>query len=78
VNRVRQCPSDDLKNIDCGFLPSDRWPSQGPPGVWSQSGIVYRTPAFGGFKPFVISTFSKDRRDAGSFVIKIEENPRLG
>jgi hypothetical protein len=73
VNRIKECqfPPDSTENIDCGFLPEANWPKEGPGGVWRQRGISYITPAFGGFKPFVITTFSTDDRSSGTFNIEI-------
>ena len=78
VTRVRQCPSTDPKNIDCGFPPEG--PRQVRPNTWGMRGTIYRTPAFGGFKPFVIQTYTQDNPSAGEggFQIEIDENPRLG
>lgn len=78
VTRVKKCPSADPKNIDCGFPPGP--PKQVRPDVWQQVGTVFRTPAFGGFKPFIIETSARDNPSAGSggFEIFIAENPKLG
>lgn len=78
VTRVRQCPSTDPKNIDCGFPPEG--PRQVRPNTWGMRGTIYHTPAFGGFKPFVIETWTSDNpsKGEGGFQIEIDENPRLG
>jgi hypothetical protein len=78
VTRVKKCASTDAKNIGCGFAPEPA--KQRGPNRWSQAGVVYRTPAFGGFKPFVIQTYTIDNPSVGEgeFKIEITENPRLG
>ena len=78
VTRVKQCASTDAKNIDCGFPPTPA--KQLAPSKWGQEGAVYRTPALGGFKPFVIQTYSTDNPSdgKGEFKIEITENPKLG
>ena len=80
VTKVRKCPSVDPKNIDCGFPIEAGWPKQMRPNTWGTPGVIYRTPAFGGFKPFVIETYTSDNPSAGEggFRIQITENPRLG
>lgn len=77
ITKVRQCPSRDPKNIDCGF------PGEGPRqvtktpirDVWFATSVEYRTPAFGGFKPFAIDTWSWDDPGVGEgrFEIHVSE-----
>lgn len=78
IKRVRLCPSTDPKNIDCGF-PLEA-PRQITAVTWYQDGTMYRTPAVGGFKPFVIWTENWRNTDTGAstFHIHITESPRLG
>lgn len=78
VTRVKQCASTDAKNIDCGFPPTPA--KQLAPNKWGQEGTVYRTPAVGGFKPFVIQTYTtaNSAEDKSGFTIEIRENPKLG
>lgn len=78
VTRVRKCPSTDPKNIDCGFPPEA--PRQLGPNSWGQEGTIYRTPAFGGFKPFVIQTYTvaNPSEDQSSFRIQLNEVTALG
>ncbi|MFM9044463.1 MAG: hypothetical protein ACKOL0_01440 [Solirubrobacterales bacterium] len=78
VTRVRKCPSTDPKNIDCGFPPEA--PRQVGPSSWVQEGSTYRTPAFGGFKPFSIwtQTIANPSEDRSSFEINLYEVSKLG
>lgn len=78
VTRVKECPSTDPKNIDCGFPPGAPFQVRQSPSIWQQDGGSYRTPALDGSAPFLVETSTRASEAEGGFEINISEVRELG